>query len=856
MESPLKGPSAGAHVLRSAALALAGLAVVALAYRRPFTYRIDVGADDAPYVDGFEGREREEGVDWRWSAGESRLIFHNAGQLVRNPRLRLRLTSHQPPRALAPQVSVALGESVVATFEAPRALAVRGFDFDTRGLGFGDWILSISSQTVERRDGRRLGVFVDWAELVSSADATLPPWRTAVLFVLAAVSFYTLMVLHGAGRLAWYGCLAGEVLGSGALIRAREASVELLPFIAGALAAVAAVSLVRSSGVAARFGRLQAAHVQASFALGLMLLFGGQVLLSAGGSRTAGLALLALGVAFALKPQRWRAESRSPVARLEWIALGGITALALALRVYRLGEVPFAIFRDEARHGSIALGILATHSLPPLFLGPPINQPAPYFVALAALFQLLGPGLVSLRLVSSLAGAAAVPLAWRLARDIAGPRVALVAAFALAVSSWHVSISRFAVNYVEPTLFTLPAYLFLLKGLRSGRVRDFVLSGLLAGTAQYASHTAKAALVVLAAMIVDEAVLQLRARRWAALRRILANAVVAAGVGLLVVAPLLREIWRTPEAYAARMRQVLIWNDANATGEYRLMALASNVRAYLGAFNVEGDPNGRHHLPGQPLLDPVSGACFVAGMILLASRLRESRHRFLLYWLAGSILPGLLSVNAPSATRIVEAAAAVGAIVAIGAVALFERARAHVSTGALRAALAVLAATALSHNAWVYFGAMYRSPEVWGKFAPVGTQLGQRLRVLEATGRIAEGAILHAPEAFVRHPDEVHVLRFFMPRLEVESFQGEGAVARAGDLIVIPNYPDLWRHVAAATPRYAPRAEQAAAELVEWRQWLDSIPHSAAEEGPPFPATHDPTYWLYVVSGVGRRNPP
>jgi hypothetical protein len=142
---------------------------------------------------------------------------------------------------------------------------------------------------------------------------------------------------------------------------------------------------------------------------------------------------------------------------------------------------------------------------------------------------------------------------------------------------------------------------------------------------------------------------------------------------------------------------------------------------------------------------------------------------------------------------------------------------------------------------------MYRSPGVWGKFAPVGTQLGKRLQVLEDKGAIGAGAALYAPDAFVRHPDELHELRFFMPRLEVRSFQDGGAPPRAGDLVVIPNYRDFWLHVATVTPRYATRAEEATADLAAWRKLLATAPLSAVEEGPPFPATHDPTYWLSVV---------
>jgi 4-amino-4-deoxy-L-arabinose transferase-like glycosyltransferase len=842
-------PAARGHGRRIGVLAALCVASSALAYQRPFTYRIDVGRDDdGAYVSGFEGRERGEDRDWRWSAGRSRLIFHNAGQLVRAPRLRLRLTSLQPRSAPPPLVSLVIGQDVVATFEAPRELAVKEVGVESDRLGSGDWVLSIVSQPSRRADGRELAVLVDWAALVSDDSARWPPWRTLAWLVLGALGLYGLLAARGFGRLAWPAGLAWALLCTAALVWAREASVELLPLLAAALATAGAAALILASGVAARLRALGAAHASAGLALGAAALFGGQLVLTAGGARPLGLGLLALGVLLVVATPG-SDGSLGDARRTAWIALVACAAIALAMRTYQLEEVPFAIFRDEARHGQVARNILATHSLPPLFLGPPINQPAPYFLALAAVFQAAGPGLWSLRLVSALAGAAAVPLAWRTLRELSGMGIALAAAFALAVSSWHVAVSRFAVNYVVPTVFTLPAYVFLLRALRDRRrLRDFALCGLFAGIAQYAAHTAKAALFVLGAALLDAALCEWRGRDRAALRRVLTGGALAAGVGLLVVTPVLRAAWRAPDAYLSRMRQVSIWHGENAEGEYRLARIGANLAAYLAAFNVEGDENGRHHLPGAPLLDPLTGACFALGAGLVLAGWRESRNRFLLYWLGGSVLPGLVSVDAPSATRIVEAAPAACGIAAIGLAALAGRVRRVFGSGPLeRGALAALAVGVLAWNAWVYFVAMYRSPEVWGKSAPVATQLGRSLQVREASGALGAGARLLAPDDFVRHPDELHVLRFFVPGLEVGSFDGDDTLPRPGDLLLLPNYSAFWRHVARVTPRYASRADEAEAQLAAWRPRLESLRVSSLETGRPFPATHDPTYWLGVL---------
>jgi hypothetical protein len=469
-------------------------------------------------------------------------------------------------------------------------------------------------------------------------------------------------------------------------------------------------------------------------------------------------------------------------------------------------------------------------------------------VALAAAFRLLGPSLFSLRLVSAIAGAAAVAVTGWLLRDVVGPRTALVAMLGLAASSWHVAVSRFAVNYVEPTLLTVPACLFWLRGVRRGRAGDFARSGLLAGAAQYASHTAKAVFLVLALAALDEAVRRWRARDRTGLSSLARGCVLAAAACLVVLAPLLRELERSPAAYAARMRQVSIFEDANAQAQYPFARLAGNVRAYLGAFNVRGDSNGRHHMPEAPLLDPVSAASLAAGFVIVLTGIGDGRLRFLLYWTLGGLAPGLMTVDPPTATRIVEAAPALYAIAAIGAVACWRRAAALGVSRAVRyGAAAGLAAAALAFNGWLYFVAMTRSPRVWVKLAPVATHLGRHVSALAAGGGLSAGSVLYAPQRFIDHPDELLVMRFFAPGLEVRSFEGPAFAPRNGDLLVLPNYRDLWRHEAEVAPGDEAEARAAGAELDRWRQRLGALVSTPVAVGVPFPHTPDPTFWLYAL---------
>jgi hypothetical protein len=196
-----------------------------------------------------------------------------------------------------------------------------------------------------------------------------------------------------------------------------------------------------------------------------------------------------------------------------------------------------------------------------------------------------------------------------------------------------------------------------------------------------------------------------------------------------------------------------------------------------------------------------------------------------------------------------EATPALYALAALGAVSCWERATAAGVDRRLRhAAAAILVASVIVYNGWLYFGAMYLSPLVWVDSAPVATQLGRGLTALDAAGRPGAPPVLFAPLSFVNHPDELLVMRFFMPKLEVRPFDGHDFAPRPGDILVVPNYRDLWRHVSQAAPGNEWVVEAAAVDLARWRAQLGPYLSSPAIEGPPFPSTSDPTFWLYTLN--------
>ena len=72
---------------------------------------------------------------------------------------------------------------------------------------------------------------------------------------------------------------------------------------------------------------------------------------------------------------------------------------------------------------------------------------------------------------------------------------------------------------------------------------------------------------------------------------------------------------------------------ANFVAEGELLAvLWENLKRHLLMFHFEGDPNGRHNIPGAPMLDVISGVLMLAGLVIAAFHWRRAAFIVLPVW--------------------------------------------------------------------------------------------------------------------------------------------------------------------------------------------------------------------------------
>jgi hypothetical protein len=162
--------------------------------------------------------------------------------------------------------------------------------------------------------------------------------------------------------------------------------------------------------------------------------------------------------------------------RHRWILLA-ILAVGIAVRLYRFGHVPPGLGQDEAADGYDAFALLhygidrSGYHNPVMFVswGSGMYAIAGYlempFVAV------LGLSPVALRAAFLVLGVASLAMFYLLCRRVADRTVALVALFMLAISPWHIMVSRMAVDAnVFPAVF-LAAVTCLTVGLERAWVR-------------------------------------------------------------------------------------------------------------------------------------------------------------------------------------------------------------------------------------------------------------------------------------------------------------------------------------------------------------------------------------------------
>jgi hypothetical protein len=339
------------------------------------------------------------------------------------------------------------------------------------------------------------------------------------------------------------------------------------------------------------------------------------------------------------------AQPISPATRLELGLLALILLLALALRLWALGEVPPGLHVDEGHNGVDALRIM--RGWRPMFLPGNDGREALYSYVQAPLVAWLGPTAFALRLASALLGIAGVwatwlwvrrlPLAESVDRGRSGgtdrapalgfaqlefaPIAALATVFVTATTYWHLHFSRIAIRGILlPLIASLAAAALwrALRGRADGRTRwAWATTGALYALAFYAHPAGR-----LLALVPLPPLLWLgwrSARRGdrGAVRALLHGSTTAALSAMVLLLPLAVWASRHPDVFFAHSVSVSVLDPAVHEGE-PLRRIVVNAWRTMRALAWRGSGSWYHNLRDRPVLDPLSALLWAGGLWWLA----------------------------------------------------------------------------------------------------------------------------------------------------------------------------------------------------------------------------------------------
>lgn len=313
-----------------------------------------------------------------------------------------------------------------------------------------------------------------------------------------------------------------------------------------------------------------------------------------------------------------------------------------------------------------------------------------YLMAFLSHIPGLGMNFFTLKFLSALEGLITIPIMWWLGRAMIGDEepelgnvVGLALAALVAVSYWHVALSRLGLRIVLTTLFTSLVIIFFSRALRYGRRGDFIKTGLALGFGLYAYQAMRMVPVVIIVGLVLAGIFYTvryftgRQSEWG-IQRLILNSAVLVGVSLIVFVPLLGFSLQHPDDFWRRTQGRFFGDDIiqttneqgelverQATFQERIDAfgknvpiLLSNIRNALLMYNWKSDVAWINAVPNRPAMDPLTSALLIVGLAAWLARMllrRDVADWLMPIMLFIMLLPSALSIaypiENPSATR-------------------------------------------------------------------------------------------------------------------------------------------------------------------------------------------------------------
>ncbi len=452
----------------------------------------------------------------------------------------------------------------------------------------------------------------------------------------------------------------------------------------------------------------------------------------------------------------------------KWL-LVGVLVLSVFFRFYQIAVLPGGLFPDEAANG-LDINLMQQGQLQP-FYERGNGREALFFYMLWASVEAFGKGPWQHHIVSGLVGVLAVLGCFLVTRKLfslntTDPRlirrattIALLASFFMAVSTWHVVLSRtaFRANLI-PLFAPFTIYFGLLAysaATKRARYAWALVTGATLALGFYTYIAYRIFVPILAVAVVWPMLVDWIKGHFQQTKRLVVPALLLIVSFAIFIAPLAHYFYTHPGSFVGRSGQVSIFNPELNQG--KLIPTAVEVtRLSMQAYFIDGDLNWRHNISGYPFLSPLISLFFGLGLIgtfVLAlwylfrphSKVHYWKFFLLAGWFWGMLVPVITTAEGiPHGLRSIGTIPPVFIISAWGLYWIVERIRAasaarHAQFSPWKAELVrnafrvlavcfVVALTAQSYYAYFVYAA--NSPENQYAFradlTPISAYLNQR----------------------------------------------------------------------------------------------------------------------------------
>lgn len=261
-----------------------------------------------------------------------------------------------------------------------------------------------------------------------------------------------------------------------------------------------------------------------------------------------------------------------------------------------------------------------------------------YALALLSQLPFFDINFSSLKLLAIIESLLTLPALVWMGREVIGHEnrrlgiiIGLAMAALVAVSYWHLAITRLSLRIVLTPLVTAILIVYLTRALRRNQRADFIKAGLVLGFGLYTYQAVRMLPIVI---VIGVSIAIWRAQDWRVRARYMVNLLTLAFIAFIVFVPMFHYSVDFPDDFWRRTSGRLLGDDVledrledgtivyrQATLQERIDAfvqnipiLTYNIRNVLLMFNWKGDVAWINGAPNYPTMDPFTGALLIVGI--------------------------------------------------------------------------------------------------------------------------------------------------------------------------------------------------------------------------------------------------